>query len=176
LDVVRGLRKYVIPFTGLKDGKHTFNFIIDDRFFEAFEGSEVKNGNVDVVIELNKTPRFLELHFNLEGKVRVMCDRCLDMFDLAVEFRETLYFRFGEESYEQSENVIILSPKEYEIDVAQYLYEFVHLALPYQKIHPEMNGKSGCNKRMIEKLNELRVEQQKTDPRWEQLKEISDKN
>ena len=173
---MKGLRKYTIPFTGLKDGKHAFNFVIDDRFFEAFEGSEVKEGLVDAGIDLVKNPRFIELHFNLKGKVKVMCDRCLDMFDLAVEYSETLYFRFGEESYEQSENVIILSPKEYEIELAQYLYEFVHLALPYKRIHPDENGKPGCNQRMIEKLNELGIEKKDTDPRWDRLKDISDKN
>lgn len=173
---MRGLRKYVIPFTGLKDGNHTFNFVVDDKFFEAFEGSEVEKGTVDIRIELIKNPRFLELRFNLDGKVMVMCDRCLEVFNLEIGYNETLYFRFGEESYEQSENVIILSPKEYEIETAQYLYEFIHLALPYQKIHPEKNGKSGCKISMIEKLNKLSIEEQKTDPRWDQLKKISDKN
>jgi len=173
---VRGLRKYVIPFTGLKDGNHTFNFILDDKFFEEFEGSEVKKGNVNVGINLVKNPRFIELNFKLDGEVEVMCDRCLDMFYLVIGYEETIYFRFGEESYEQSDNVIILSPKEHEIQTAQYLYEFVHLALPYKKIHPDQNGEPGCNKTMLEKLNNLKIDENKTDPRWDQLKEISDKN
>ena len=166
----------MIPFTGLKDGNHTFNFVIDDKFFESFDESEVKSGNLDVQIDLIKNPRFLELHFKLNGEVQVTCDRCLEVFNMAVSHEDTLYFRFGEESYEQSENVIILSPKEYEVETAQYLYEFVHLSLPYQKIHPEKNGKSGCNKSMIEKLDKLKTEEKKTDPRWDQLKNISDKN
>ena len=171
---MQGLRQYVIPFTGLKDGNHTFNFVIDDKFFEAFEESEVKSGHLDVQIDLVKNPRFLEMHFTLDGAVRVMCDRCLEMFDLEVDYEDMLYFRFGEESYEQSENVIILSPKEYEIETAQYLYEFIHLSLPYQKIHPELNGESGCDQGMIERLNKLKNDETKTDPRWDQLKEISD--
>jgi uncharacterized protein len=173
---VRSLRKYVIPFSGLRDGNHTFNFVIDDKFFDEFEASEVKKGNLNARIDLVKNPRFLEMHFALDGEVEVMCDRCLDMFYLAVSYEDTLYFRFGEESYEQSENVIILSAKEHEVNTAQYLYEFVHLSLPYQRIHPENNGISGCNKSMIDKLNALKTEEKKTDPRWDQLKEISDKN
>jgi len=172
---VQGLRQYVIPFTGLKDGNHTFNFVIDDKFFEAFEESEVKSGDLDILIDLVKNPRFLELHFTMKGEVLVMCDRCLEMFNLAVDHEDILYFRFGEESYEQSENVIILSPKEYEIETAQYLYEFIHLSLPYQKIHPELKGESGCDQSMIDKLNKLKSEENKNDPRWDQLKEISDK-
>ena len=173
---MQGLRKYVIPFTGLKDGNHTFNFVIDDKFFEAFEESEVKSGIVNAQIDLIKNPLFLEMHFKLDGKVKVTCDRCLEVFNMAIYYEDILYFRFGEESYEQSENVIILSPKEYEVETAQYLYEFVHLSLPYQKIHPEKNGEAECNKSMIEKLNKLKTEEQKTDPRWDQLKDISDKN
>jgi uncharacterized metal-binding protein YceD (DUF177 family) len=125
-----------------------------------------------VAIDLIKNPRFLELNFRLNGKVQVLCDRCLDLFDLAIEYEDTLYFRFGEESYEQSESVIILSPKEYEIETAQYLYEFVHLSLPYQRIHPDKNGETGCNKTMLDKLDNLQIDDQKTDPRWDQLKNI----
>lgn len=166
----------MIPFTGLKDGKHLFDFSLDDRFFEAFEESEVKKGNLEVRIGLIKNPRFLELHFSLKGKAQVMCDRCLDYFDMPVEYEDTLYFRFGEETYEQSENVIILSSRESEIDVSQYLYEFTHLSLPYRKVHPVINGESTCNKSMVEQLNKFIVENKRPDPGWDQLKAISDKN
>lgn len=171
------LRKFVIPFTGLKDGKHNFEFDIDDRFFEQYESSEIQKGTVSVQVGVIKTPRFIELEFDISGTVHIMCDRCLDYFDLGTRYTGKLYFRFGEETYEQTEDVIILSSRETEICIDQYIYEFLHLTLPYKKIHPEIAGKSGCNIQMVNKLKSLSVQQVKeNDPRWDQLKKIKDKN
>jgi uncharacterized metal-binding protein YceD (DUF177 family) len=115
------------------------------------------------------------LHFHLSGTVFVTCDRCLDSFPLDVRHKARLYVRFGEETVEQSDEILILSHSENEIRLEQYFYEFSHLALPYQKIHPEINGQSGCNPEMTEKLGAHSTrdsKNKKTDPRWDKLKEI----
>ena len=36
------LKKYSIAFKGLGEGTHRFDMKVDDRFFEAFEGSEIR--------------------------------------------------------------------------------------------------------------------------------------
>jgi uncharacterized metal-binding protein YceD (DUF177 family) len=53
------------------------------------------------------------------------------------------------------------------------------LALPVRRVHPDLdNGKSGCNTRMMEKLEKHIVsgETERTDPRWDELKKLMDKN
>jgi len=68
---VGGLRQYAIPFRGLKEGKHYYEFIADNSFFEQFDFSEVKKGLVKINVELIKHSQFLELHFSLNGRVMV---------------------------------------------------------------------------------------------------------
>ena len=176
---MKDLRKYVIPFTGLKEGRHEFEFDVDNSFFEHFDSSEIREGKLDVYVELIKNQQVLELNFEIKGKVKTICDRCLDEFDFPLTYQGKLFFKFGEKTYELTDEIIILSPSEHEINISQYIYEFIHLALPYRKIHPDINGTSGCNTMMIQKLEALRIDDNKEanyNPSWDKLKEITDKN
>lgn len=167
------LRQYAIPFKGLKEGKHDFNFVIDNSFFEQFESSEVKKGLVNVQVELIKHSQFLELQFDVNGKITVNCDRCLEPFVIRVSHQAKLYIRFGEKTLEQSDELLILANSENEVLLDQLIYEYIHLAIPIQCIHPEIDEISGCNPEMIEKLNAHDVdgpENASEDPRWEILK------
>ena len=168
-------RQYSIPFRGLKEGKHCFHFDIEDTFFEYFESTEIKAGKILARIDLEKHSQFLELQFHLSGVVTVTCDRCLDSFPLEINHRARLYVRFGEKTYEQNDEILFLAHSENEIRLEQYLYEFIHLALPYQKVHPVIDGQSGCNPDMTERLIALTsndIKNKDTDPRWDKLKEI----
>ena len=170
-----GLRQYAIPFRGLKEGKHRYHFDIEDSFFEHFDSSEISGADMLARIDLEKHSQFLELHFSLSGNVIVSCDRCLEEFPLEIQHQAKLYIRFGEHTYEQTDEVLVLADSENEVKLGQYLYEYIHLALPYQKVHPETGGISGCNPDMKKVLDELRSDELKpkeTDPRWDKLKEI----
>ncbi len=172
-----GLRQHTIPFRGLKEGRHNFEFVADNSFFEQFETSEVSKGLVKVEVELIKHAQFLELHFELRGKVTVTCDRCLEPFVLGIENQAVLYIRFGEKSFEQTEEVIILADSTNEIRIDQYIYEYIHLALPYQRIHPEIDGHSGCDPEMMKKLEDHTPDDKSNgeDPRWDKLKGLINK-
>jgi len=169
---VGGLRQYTIPFMGLNEGRHYFEFVANDSFFEQFDSSEVKRGLVKVGVELIKHSTFLELHFEINGRVTVICDRCLEPFTMGIVHEAVLYIRFGETTEEQSEELLILSDKSSEVRLEQYIYEYIHLALPYQRIHPEIDGHTGCNSEMMKKLEDhtAQEESKSTDPRWDKLK------
>lgn len=72
------LKKYSIAFKGLGEGTHRFDMKVDDRFFEAFEGSEIRRGNADVRLTLDKRGNGMALDFDIRGEVAVECDRCLE--------------------------------------------------------------------------------------------------
>ena len=172
---VGGLKQYSIPFRGLKEGKHSFHFDIENTFFDRFESSEVHEGEILVRIDLEKHSQFLELGFHLSGEIRVNCDRCLEPFPLEIKHQANLYVRFGEETHEQTDEVLILADSANEIILDQYLFEFIHLAIPYKKTHPETKGSTGCDPDMIRKLEGHSFndpEDDKTDPRWDKLKEM----
>ncbi len=172
-------RQFVIPFKGLKSGKHDFLFDIDEKFFNLFEESEIKRGKVHIEILLIKNINMLELNFTLEGTVAVMCDRCLDDLDIPVSYTTNLYVKFGDTTEEQTDEILILSHNEFELDVSHYIYEFSHLSLPYRRIHPDNeSGISMCDSTMLQKLDEYQIEPniKNIDPRWDNLKSLLNNN
>lgn len=167
---------YTIPINDLKEGRHHYEFLVADKFFEAFPESEVKKCSVNVGIELTKRSTGVDAVFNLTGKATVTCDRCLDEFEMPLEYEAHLYFEPGDEPGEVSDELVVIPRNETHIDMRQYIYEFINLAIPAQKYHPEdENGHSACDPEMIERLNKIKVNQtdnQETDPRWDKLKDL----
>ena len=168
-------RRFVILFRGLAQGKHDFVFDVDNEFFDGFEGSEISIGKVFVSVGLSKTVNLLELDFSLKGSVTVMCDRCLDEFEMPIEYQTKLFVKFGDISEEQDDEVIILSQADGELDIKQHIYEYIHLSLPYKRVHPDKQGKSTCNKEMLKKLSEYSIREHTETP-WDDLKNLMNKN
>jgi uncharacterized protein len=168
---VKWLDEYTIPYHGLSQGMHEYDFEVKKRFFEHFENPDIPGGEVSVSLKLNKKSAFMELDFQIIGYLSVVCDRCLEVFNKEVDLKEKLYIRFGDVEEEESENVIVLPREETRLNIAQYIYEFSALNLPVQRIHPEdKNGNPECNKEMLKKLDQFQAkEEEKVDPRWEAL-------
>jgi uncharacterized metal-binding protein YceD (DUF177 family) len=170
---VNRLREYIINFGNLKLGQHEYDWTIDEDFFKEFEYSLVKKGRLDVHLVLEKQKEtLLILNFTIKGAIGLECDRCLDEFDYPVDISNRLLVKLTdkEESSEDDE-LIFLGAEDYQIDVSPYIYEFINIALPLRHICEEVNKE--CNQKMITHLNEVnRHEEDSTDPRWDQLKNI----
>ncbi|MCX6270704.1 MAG: DUF177 domain-containing protein [Bacteroidetes bacterium] len=161
---------FVINFHGLALGVHQFNFEIDDSFFEWVEDTELSEGDIAVNVTLDRQERMLVFDFDISGSVFVPCDRCLDPFDLPVEGKQKLIVKFGEQFGEESDDVIILPSVVHQIDLSQYIYEYIHLLLPYQRVHPEdEEGNSLCDQEQLKRLEEL-SKVKEIDPRWDKLR------
>ena len=165
---------YTIPFYGLKEGVHAYNFEIDNWFFEFFDNPDLPGGKLKVLLSLFRKPSFLELEFSFKGQLSLICDRCLDEYDYPIEFDQKLFVRFGEEDEEQSNDVVVIPKEETRLNIAQYIYEFSALSIPVKKVHPDdENGNGTCNQEMIKKLEQhQRDSEEYTDPRWEALKNL----
>jgi len=165
---------YTIPFYGLKEGVHAYDFEIDNWFFEFFDNPDLPGGKLRVLLSLARKPSFLELEFSFKGHLRLICDRCLDEYDHLVDFEQKMFVRFGDKDEEQSDIVVVIPKEETRLNVAQYIYEFAALSIPVKKVHPDdENGKGTCNQEMIRKLEQhQRDSVEYTDPRWEVLKNL----
>ena len=171
-------RTYTIPLSGLKEGHHTFDFEIDEEFFEQFEESEVKEGSLIAKIEMDKRSTHSDLSIMISGTVRVCCDRCLEMFSHPVVCENRLLVKFGKSMDDIDPDIIFIPFDEHELDLKQHIYEFIYLALPIKRVHPEdKNGKSTCDPLMLEKLEEHIIEEESdSDPRWDELKKLMNDN
>jgi uncharacterized metal-binding protein YceD (DUF177 family) len=169
---------YTIGISGLKDGRHTIDFEIDNKFFESFEESEIKEGSLVAIIELEKRSSHVDLFLRITGKVKVCCDRCLEMFFYPVESESRLLVKLGKKIEESDPDIISLTTDENELDLKQHFYEYIHLALPIKRVHlDDQNGNSTCDPVMLKKLDELLVEEEnENDPRWDELKKLMNDN
>jgi len=167
------LSTYSINYKGLKFGKHSFDFDINNEFFNEFEAGEIEQGALKVLVLLNKMNNILEMEISIDGTVRVQCDRCLEMFDLPLHFKGKLFGKIGNEDSENTDEIIYLTEDDYKIDLAQYLYESIYLSLPLIKYHG-INGtsKQNCNPDMISRIGVNESNDDSIDPRWEKLKDL----
>lgn len=153
---------YSIQFKGLAIGKHNFSWQLGKAFFSSFEMSEITDGCVEATLELEKKSDMLTFRFNLKGYAVVMCDRCLDDVSIPIDYAAELFVKFGDETHEETADLLILAYEEHEIDVSHYLYEYAHLALPYRRVHPDdANGEPTCNKEMMEHLKAHLIQTEK---------------
>lgn len=168
------LAQYTIPYIGLKDDKHEFNFTVDEKFFEHFQFENDFQGQFSVKATLLKKTFVMSLDLEIAGEVDVVCDRCLDRFAYEVEGASTLFIKFGETHEELADDVVVVPESENEIKIAQYIYELILLSFPINFIHPDdEDGFSTCNEEMIQKLEE-HSEKEKIDPRWNDLRKLID--
>ncbi len=152
------LKEYNIPFAGLSIGKHDYSFNIDESFFECFENSRLKKGNVRADLVLEKLNSMLVLDFNIKGTVQVVCDRCSEKYYQEIEYNDVLYVKFGESNFEQSDNVLVISETDTYIDVSQFIYEYIHLSLPLRCIHPGGEKKEdNCDPSVLKRLKDLSI-------------------
>ncbi|MFA9389404.1 MAG: DUF177 domain-containing protein [Prolixibacteraceae bacterium] len=179
---MRYLAKYEIAFKGLKEGKHEYEFDIDERFFEKFENNEVTKGDLKAEVTLNKQSNLMIIDMYVSGTVELLCDRCLEYYPQEVENESKIYIKFGDENEEMSDEVLVITFDQNQINVAQYLYELIILGLPIKHVHPDdQSGKSTCDPEMLEKLKEYLVEEvdeeeqeDLVDERWSELKKLLD--
>ena len=172
------LSLYNIAFKGLGIGKHDFEYQIKRRFFEYFDGGIAEDGDVDVKLVLEKQSAFMVLWFYVEGTVKIQCDRCLDIFDQPVESQNKVFIKYGEEKFEDGEDIIWLAPDDSLINVAKLIYDFIILSIPIKHAHPDnAEGNSLCNPEMLKRLNLMSVKEDEkpvTDSRWDELKKLID--
>jgi uncharacterized protein len=173
---VAQLSKYNIAFKGLGEGIHEFDYQIDGKFFEYFDGGISDDGNVAVNVKLEKESSLMILQFTVNGTVKVQCDRCLEYYDQAVKSENKVIVKFGDESFDQGDDVVWISPTDHQINVAKLIYDFIILSIPIRQVHPDdEKGNSTCNPEMLERLEELSVHDQRdqtTDARWNDLKKL----
>lgn len=174
---MKQLNEFLIPFIGLKLGKHQFDFQISNSFFEDFDFDDFAEASIKVNVILEKKSTFMELTLKHQGTVNVPCDVTGEPFDLPVKGKIKVVVQFGEQFNNDNEELLILPYGEHQIDIRQYIYEMIVLSVPAKKIHPGVKDGT-LNSPALDKLNELRVQDDKskieeeTDPRWDKLKKL----
>jgi uncharacterized metal-binding protein YceD (DUF177 family) len=172
---MKDLKQFNIPFVGLKEESHLFDYQIDNTFFEAFNFEEYFDADINVTLTLDKKSTMLNLSFSAKGTVNVTCDVSGERFDQEINATLPLIVKFGEEYNDENEEILILPHSEYQINVAQYIYEMIVLSVPSKRVHPQVLDGT-MESEALKKLEKLSVKEEKTtdvvDPRWDKLKSL----
>ncbi|MFM7218350.1 MAG: YceD family protein [Flavobacteriales bacterium] len=169
-------REFRIEFGSLPHGEHEFEFEVDDTFFQEFEHSVIQHGNMDVLVVLEKKENLLLLDFTLQGTVMVTCDRCLDDLQLDLEGYTELIVKLGDHAEEEAEDMIVIPASEHQLDISQFIYEYVTVMIPMRNVHPDNeDGSSSCNPEILREIEKHQHQENadEPDPRWEALKKIN---
>ncbi|MDB5142501.1 MAG: hypothetical protein JWQ66_1214 [Mucilaginibacter sp.] len=173
---MKSLKTYSIPFTGLKLGKHIFDYVITNTFFDEFEYSLVKKADLQCRVELERQETMLILNFHISGTIGMNCDKCLAEFPQQVDIHEQQIAKFSEEGVDEGEEIITLTKNDHEINIAGLIYEYVNVAAPFIAVCSDEGNTPYCDKEMIDRLNQLSAgsgdDDNKADPRWDALKKI----
>ena len=163
-------KEFRIPVNGLALGSHSYQFEINDDFFADKEYSEIQQGKVTVSLDVDRQETMLVLHFGIKGTVRVACDRCADEFDQPIESEQQFFVKLGTENAEESDDVMVVEADTHDFDVSSLIYEYIILAVPMYRVHPE----GQCNPKVIAMLTAKpeEPEEKDIDPRWAALKDI----
>lgn len=143
-----------VQFSGLKPGRYEYAYELGKDFFSGFENEKILDGNVRFIVKLDKKDRLLMFDFSFLGTVKTECDRCLGEMEVPVEGEDHLCVKFSDTETSDAEDVVFLPEKAWKINLAQWMYEFVLVAMPMQCVHPDDDeGNSTCNPEMLEYIS-----------------------
>jgi uncharacterized metal-binding protein YceD (DUF177 family) len=176
-------RAFEIAFVGLKPGIHEFSYKVDEKFFAEKGETEFTNCKATIKLALDKKSSFMLLKFEVGGIADVVCDRCGNPLkqDLWDEFNMLVKMVDNPDEMniqEDDPDVFYISRTESHIDVGNWLYEFVLLSIPIQKMCKDAaTGGPQCNMEVLDKLKamEVKASEENANQLWKGLDQFKAK-
>ena len=104
-----------------------------------------------------------------------ICDVTSEHYQELIDTTLSLVVKFGNEFNNDNEEILIIPHSEFQLDVAQFIYEMIVLAVPVKKVHPGIEDGT-LQSDILDKLEELKPKEttnnKDTDPRWSKLKDL----
>jgi uncharacterized metal-binding protein YceD (DUF177 family) len=166
------LKQFIIPIAGLEAGIRQYEYSVDGSFFKQYADQEIVDCNVRVELRLVKQEDLLILDFSFSGSIGLTCDRCLDPFQLEITGPESVVLKFRKKGQPAKEDDDSIAADAVELDLRQYIFDFIMLRIPFRRVHPEdENGNSQCDQEVIKKLEALSKKKDMDSP-WDPLKDL----
>lgn len=175
-------RAFEVAFVGLKSGEHQFIYQIDDHFFEEYQQQDFKNCVATVKLTLDKKNGFMLCRFDVDGRVELLCDRCGNNLQLQLWDEFNIVVKIVDDpeimnEQEEDPDVYYIGKGESYLYVADWIYEFINLSIPMQRMCEEdESGGTKCNPEVLEKLKKMEQEAKSTQSNilWKGLDQFKD--
>lgn len=174
LGFCEGMKKLLIDIYKMQNKLHQYNYDIDEVFFSNYQQDLVNSGKLNVQVDLEKNHSFIGMTVAISGTVVLTCDRSLDEFQYPLEETRKVIFKYGDEEKEIDHDVEMITSDTQQIDVGQYIFEFVGLAVPMKKLHPRFSESDEDLGTMVYRSEEIETEDKtkEPDPRWNKLSQL----
>ncbi len=180
---VNTLRQYDINIIGLETKRYEFAYTQTDEYFQVLEQQIITHGQTQTNLTLDKTETMLRLGFAIRGTVQRTCDRSLDVYDEAVDTRQTLFMKFADRNEELTDEIELIERNTATINVARYIFDYIVLSMPMKSLHPRFGEQEQPDDLSEGKLiyssetpldaDGVPTEAPAMDPRWEALRKLS---
>ncbi len=166
---------FTVKLGGLNTGNNTFSFEIKDSFFEAYNFSDLKYGNIDAFAKIKKTGENMSLNLVINGKInQLACDICTDKLSVNISGETDIIVKKSNEELVSTDEILYIKHNENKLNLKHLIFELIVLNFPKKIQHAsDKNGNSTCNKEMIDLLAKYsQVQKRASDTRWDALKKI----
>jgi len=162
-----------LVFGSLKEGIHEFSYVLTTDFFTSIEQDLIVEGDVNVLLYLERFERHMSLDFKLEGWVNKPCDVCLSELQYPIKSSQHLQVKITDKEMEDEAEMVSIGSNEYEIDLGGHLFDFVALSVPMKIECMDSLNRKECDENVLERLATDDVDNENTThPEWQKLKEI----
>lgn len=170
---MEAMPEHTIQFSGLKDGSHSFDFLLEKAFFLATGMEEYElGGSVKARVDLDKSEHLLVTNIHVDGTVTMTCDHCNAPMDQPVKGAQRQIFQLTGETDIEDEELVALDIHAHEVNLTHYLFECISLHLPIRHVHPD----GQCDPEVVKAFQRIEVDHlPEPDPRWDALKALKDK-
>ncbi len=148
---------FLIPLNGLPHGRTELSGAADKEFFGNYGNTDILDADISVSVAVEKSGHHTDVDCDIEGSVTVECDRCLEPLAVPVRACARLEVKYGREAgnsddeEDMSDKETVLLPEtDADLDLSQVIYDYVCLALPLQRFHPD----GECNPEAVKYLQE----------------------
>ena len=135
--ILAKLATFCIPLRGVKQGTDNYEFLLDDEFFREMESIDILGGAVKASVAVRRANEANYFSIHCQGTIQIVCDRCLESMDYAVEADYDLAVKYGDEYDDSKDGVLIVPEGDNVLDVAPIVYDTVALCIPLQHVHAE---------------------------------------
>lgn len=167
--------EFVIPYLGLSNGEHYYEYSVDQHFWRNFETSKISEGSMQLDLIFDKLDSLVTLSIKCNGTYKALCDRCVAEIMIPMRFEDTIIIKIQEASAEETD-VIFLDPKTSHIDLAPIIYESIHVHMPMVSLkNCDEDDYIDCDQEVLDRLYAGSDEEKKEPPSgiWKELDNLN---
>lgn len=165
--------KLTFRLQGIPDGESNKSVALGDAELDFKDDVSLEKANVE--INFYKTEHFVQVKFNVRAELRLICDRTLEPFIYSTEGSYHILFEPNpvEESETEDGAVRQIPADDLVISLDKEVRDTIVLTLPIRKIHPDLLDSDGKPETFETKsFGPEPSEEERIDPRWEELKKL----